>query len=313
MIKRNGLEINEGYTQANRLIMLIHGFLCVFGIVGNLITIRVFSRKSLKSHSYSFYSRVLATCDTALLSHLLIYVVKDYLDEDGLIVSPYFCSFRFYMSYVMGTTSLWLLVLISVDRLLKIAYPNRFGIFRKRAFQWTLILLTIIYSFIANINIVLHFKYETVQDEELSMMPKPICFLPPDDQNKQSWIMLSNFVVVNLFINNILGFKMIGIVIRSRRKAKQIGRNNNKSQTVSKDVKFAITSIGLNITSLFARMPIAIGILLSNYLNLDPDFAQLSFKVCLAIATFDHSLTLFINMFLNSIFYREFIIMFQKQ
>lgn len=294
------MELNS-YDQVLLICRLIQGLLSIIGIFGNVLTICVFSRKSLRKYSYSFYSRALALSDTVLLAFFLINLAKDF----GLIESKsrlsFFCSIRAYHGYVNGTFSLWLLSIISFDRLIKIVYPNRFKLFKRRWFQLLLILLTIVYSFLVNLKVPFNYRYEEIRMENRS---ETICYLPFKPQNEQSWIALVNFLLVNLVINNIINVKIICCIINSRRKS-----NNITQYSFSSDRKFGICSIGLNIVSLITRAPIAVGVLVANYLKFNRSEVYLTLTISLTIVTFDHSLTLFINILLNSLFYKEFLIM----
>lgn len=299
MFRNDGLSGDE-YFKVNIIIRIFHVLLCVVGIISNIVAICVFSRPNLKKFSFSFYSRVLALSDSMLLSILIMHVIKELIDTHNDITGGYFCSCRYYLAYVLGTNSLWLLALISIDRLTSIAYPNRFELLKKRWFQLVVLLLIGLYSVIVNYNIPVYFQYETIE-LEVKNATKLICYLPIERQIKHSWITLINFVLVNIVINNILTCKLVFIVANSRKKTRQ---NVN-----SRDVKFSICSIGLNFTSFISRTPIPLGFLLSGYFDLSLDQLKLVFNINVAIATFDHSLNFFINLFLNSIFYREFLLM----
>ena len=297
----------NSYQQINQIFQCIQLIICLFGVVGNILSICVFSRKSLKNYSYSLYSRVLSISHTALLFHILLHSVFGMLHSTREIdfIGSFFCSIRDYPGYVIATISILMLTLISIDRLISIVYRNRYKITKKSWFQATAISTIIIYSMIVNFKVALNYRYEVIKDGNSS---KPICYLPLEVQNFQSWIVLAHFLIVNLLFNNALNVKIISCIVRSRKK---INRRTKQSQSFLKNRKFAVNAIGLNLTSFVARMPIAVGILLSNYLNIHPDQAQMTFTIGLTISTLDHSLTIFINIIFNSLFYREFLEMFR--
>lgn len=295
----------NSYQQINQIFQCFQLIICLFGVVGNVLSICVFSRKSLKNYSYSIYSRALSLSHTALLFHILLHSVFGMLHSTREIdfIGSFFCTIRDYPGYVIGTISILMLTLISIDRLISIVYRNRYKITKKSWFQATAISTIIIYSLIVNFKVALNYRYEVIREGNSS---KPICYLPLEVQNFQSWIVLAHFFLVNLLFNNMLNVKIISCILRSRKKI----RRTKQSQSFMKNRKFAVNAIGLNLTSFVARMPIAVGILLSNYLNIHPDQAQMTFTIGLTISTLDHSLTIFINIMFNSLFYREFLNMF---
>lgn len=276
----------------------------LLGIAGNLISIWIFRRSCLKKHSYSFYSQILSISDTILLTHLGIHSIAELIyTRDELPVEAFFCSLKLYNGYVLGTISLWMLTLISLDRLVKIVYHNRFIIFKKRWFQVTLVAIIIIYSLIINLTIPTSYEYETVEEDNSTDL---MCFLPTDAHGLQSLILLSNFLIASLIINNILNVTIIRYIVRSRR---NVVKQRKRSENLSRDRKFALSSVGLNISSFIARMSIVVGIFLSESLSLSFDQTYLVFRVCLVITSLDHSATFLINMLFNSLFSNEFLCM----
>lgn len=295
----NSINNVGGYESQIFVIQTLHWILCLVGIFGNSLVICVFSRPTFKNNSFSFYSRVLCLSDTALLLHLIIHISIDFIDKNYELFSPKFCLTRYFVGYVFGTNSLWLLTIVSIDRLIVIGYPNsQLSIIQKRWFQFTLVFLVFCYSVFVNINVPLNYQFEVIRQENVS---KLVCFLAIEAQIQQTFINLVNFLLVSILINNILSVKLIVIVRNSRKKLQKSFK--------SRDMKFSISSVGLNFASFFIRMSLVIGVVISKHLNLDSYQQDVSFKICLAIATFDHSLNFFINFFLNSIFYKEFLIM----
>jgi hypothetical protein len=53
-----------------------------------------------------------------------------------------------YFSYVLSPATAWLMVIISLDRFLNVAYPRRFPLFSNKIFQFTLSLIIILYNYI---------------------------------------------------------------------------------------------------------------------------------------------------------------------
>lgn len=294
------------YERVHFLFQNVQGILSLFGIVSNILTICVLSRKMLNKYSYSFYCRAMAFSDTFLLSHLLIRLIIT-IFLDGIIEEKserwpfYYCS-KDFLGYLNGTISLWLLTLISFDRYLTVAHPNHFALFKRRWTQFVLLAIVIIYSFALNITLPINVRYELIDFG--NGIVKPICYVPYKIQSVHSWIILANFFLVNMVLNNFLNYKIIRCIIRSRR------RSMGQHLLRKRDRKFAICSIVLNILSFVMRAPIPLGFLISHYFKFDPDLTRLAFTISLTIATLDHSFTLIVNTVISSLFYRELLSMF---
>lgn len=77
------------YEKRHSVFLSIQAFICILGIVCNILAIFVFERKQLKKHSYSFYWRLKAYFDSWLLLCIFLHWVKHFLniDIDHCIIS----------------------------------------------------------------------------------------------------------------------------------------------------------------------------------------------------------------------------------
>jgi hypothetical protein len=124
-------------------------FLTFFvGIVGNILSFKVFSTPNLSRQSFSLYFRVMALNDLAIsvltLGFIVIYVFEfNFKNVDFLL-----CTTYDYISYVLSPVSAYLLVTISIDRFVKIKFQNRLSFLFKRSVQITLISSIYVYNMI---------------------------------------------------------------------------------------------------------------------------------------------------------------------
>lgn len=129
------------FYNLNNIQKINYMFLClqisiaVIGIIGNALNIVVYMRKRFKNISFSFYNKVLALVDIIVLLHSSRHWAASMLDANIDTVAPFLCSSMEYLSVVATFTSLYLLMFISIDRLITIAYPNRFNVIKKKWFQ----------------------------------------------------------------------------------------------------------------------------------------------------------------------------------
>lgn len=245
------------------------------GIFGNVLTFLVYLRKRLRVYSFSLYIKTMTVTDTIILLHSFRHW-SAFIGQANLdLVAPFFCSFDEYQSYSATMISLSLLTLISLDRLITVAFPNRFKILKNLYFKIAMILSAVIYSLLLLIDMPLNY---TVRD----IGPKN-----------------STVYVLNVF--------MVLALFKSR---KRLTRAND--HTYKRDRRFAINSIGLNMVSTFCKLPFSVFLLVDILIELDIIQIQLLFNVTLFFINVDSSASFFINMIVNSVFYEEFSIGFKR-
>ena len=296
-------QLLNKYEKINYILVNIQLILGILGIVGNVLTICVFSRKLLRRYSYSFYWRIMALIEVIVLTETFKnwsnYVV--YTNSSYPVLSRLLCMFGDYVTYCGGYISVWLHTIISVDRLIVIGYSNKFRVFQKRWFQLTLVLILVIYSTLLNIRMPLNYRLQSLIST--SNMSKIICFKPQHIQKENGFLVGSNYVISHFVLNGLLDLKLI-IAIRASKK--KLYRYVYNMKWTIRDRKFAITSIVMNISSLLLIFPFTVGTLLSNYLSFNHDQRETIYLFTQLVALIDHSDLFLVNIFFNSIFFKEF-------
>ena len=308
MISYRNLTIHE---KINFICQNLQALVALIGIIGNVLTIFIFGRKMLKKFSYSFYWKVLAYSDLVVLFHSFRHWFKFILGVDIDTFSRLSCRFNEYQPYVASSVSLWLLALISLDRLVTVVYPKRFALIKRRSVQLTLILLIIVYSVLLNLSLPLNSRLIQIRDPK-SNTTKWVCFTPGEVLGFNSIVMLANIVVVNIVINAAINVRMISFLFMSRRACREhrsVAKYHCRSKSALRDQKFAISAVGLNFSSFVLKLPLVIGICLPVYWNYNEEKIQMVVTICLSVAILDNSDLFFINIAVNSIFYREFLVM----
>lgn len=296
-------EILNLYQKIIYVFVNIQAIIGVIGIVGNILAFCVFYRKPLRKLTYSFYWRVIAFTDSLKLTHTFRHWANFVYGFNIDLQSSFFCRINEYQPYVFGTISEWLLILISLDRLIVIAYPNQIHILQKRWFQKLLVLIVVIYSLLIHIDLPLNYRLvETVNSTNTSEITFS-CRLPIGIQQRFSYIIFINIILANVLINNVLNLKLILFIKSSRLKTNQ---NVILRRSTIRDRKFAISSIVLNIASILVKIPFVVGRLASKYYHVNEEINQMIFMVTITILIIDNCDLFFVNMFVNSIFYQEF-------
>lgn len=308
MLDFKNLNPYEKITFIFQNLQLIVGLV---GIVGNILTICVFQRERLRKYSYSFYCRAMACSDILVLLHTFRHWSAFVLGADLDLIGPFFCTMDEFLVYVTTFTSLWLLTLISLDRLMTIIFPNRFKVVKSRWFQATLVLIVVVYSSSVNILFPIYNRLVFVHSNK-SNYSYLECYLPPAASNWLSWLYLDNLFISTMFINIVLNVKMIHFLVSSRRKFNKYGQpHQHNSRLSSKDRKFILTSIGLNICCLICKLPFTIAMILFTYIKVEDELFDMIFTINVMIMDMDNGASFFVNIFVNSIFKEEFLYMFR--
>ena len=107
----------------------------------------------------------MAFSDIVILLHSYRRLAAFVFGSDLDVVSTFFCKIDEYTADVAAIFSLWMLTLISFDRLFTVVYPNRFLLIKKRQFQALIVALILVYSLA--VNLTLPINYQIVKKEYL--------------------------------------------------------------------------------------------------------------------------------------------------
>ena len=271
------------------------------GLISEILIISVFLRKRLRNNSYAFYSILIAFFEIVICLHTFRHWAAFMFDANIDLVAQFLCAIGEYQPYVASTTSLWLHVIISYDRYVTIAYSNRFQHLKKRWFQALIAIIVIVCNLLMHIELPLYYTLKTINGTDIT-----VCSIPVDVFNIQLWVYLANIFIINLVVINILNFKMIHYLVKTRN---GLNLNNPNRRSVIKDRKFAISTVALNIANFISKMPLCVSLLVSYYLEFSIDSVRLLFTICVSINILFYALSFGIYMLLNSIFYEEFCLM----
>lgn len=312
------------YQKINYVLLYLQAFLGLMGITSNIVTICVLSRKRLRNNSYSFYSRIMALNDIFVLAYTFRNWASFVFDANLNLTAPFFCAFDDFALNSSFLASLWLLTLISADRLYSIVFPNRFKLFKNRVCQSFLVLFVFVYSCSTHIGLPLKSRLVTIpafnqsttllinsSDSSLQSGLVEICYVPSYVLTITSFVSLINLFLVNVVINNTLNMRIIFLIYSSHKiAASEFQQRVQKSCTLT-DRRFALSSVSLNLCSLVLKMPYAIVTLVFYYQSsfLSPDLVQLTITGTITLSLFQNGMSLLVNMLTNKIFYSEFFYM----
>lgn len=199
--------------------------------------------------------------------------------------------------------SLSILMIISLDRLISVMYPNRFGVLKKRWFQVLVLFVALVYSCGLNIVLPLNMQYSETQVGNQTLKS---CVVPASINLVHSWIRNTNILVIILIINNAINIKLIAFIVSSRNKV----ATSTQSKISKKEKKIIISAIGLGFTALVCKLPLGTVTIISYYVKLPSDQNSMMSNVAVTLLPFEYSAMFVVNMIINSMFYAEFLAMF---
>lgn len=138
-----------------------------------------------------------------------------------------------------------------------------------------------------------------------------ICTLDKTSTNIVNWLRLINMLINTVIINNILTGLMIASIMKSRKKVISLNNgqhaesNAHQQNRASKDRKFAVNAIMLNVAGLIFRLPLVLILVVTLYVYTSSDEYDMLYYTGVAIYAIDNSSTFFINYFFNSLFHDE--------
>ena len=259
----------------------------------------------LKSHSYALYFWLISWTDSIILFHMFRHWTRTVFDIDVDLINTFFCRFNEYVPYLFGSISFWLRILIVFDRLNRVVYPDNFRMLRRKWVQFSVVF--IIFTLSALIHSILPLNYRLQMSENSTI----ICYLPPEIQNLNFLLCLANLVIISV-LTVVFNFKLLSYIYMSRKRL----RNKlvlKPRQSFLKDRTFALSSIGISLTSFFLQVTFSSLALIAFLLNLNHDLMQLVVFAGITIPICSYSSVFFISIFTNSLFYKAFLGLFFKR
>lgn len=278
-------------------------FAIITGLIGNILQFRIYSKKSLKKYSFTFYFRITSIVDLFITLHL----IKLYLDVQFNYrlyeQSNFLCKFVTYSIYAAGAISAWTLVAMSLDRLVTIVFPRKFLFLFKKNYQVIILVLIFAlngayYSFlfvdlnILNANLTIYENKSTI-----------LRYCNLNEHMKMHWLDLANAAVVPFTLMIMINIIILRYIFKSRKKI-NICPNARLSR---RDRKFSITSISLNLIFLLLNAPTNIYSIVHEYQKIDVHLHKLLDTTFLLMFYSNYALNFYLQILVNSILRNEIV------
>lgn len=274
----------------------------IIGIIGNMLAFAVFLRKPFLKNSYAFYFRLLSWTESFVLMHTFRHWTRVVLGMDLNLVGALFCRLNEFQPFVSAAISNWLRILILTDRCIQIIYPNQFKFIKTRLFQIGAVLLILTYNVLLHIRMPLNYRLESINSTL-------ICFISNEMLAYNLFTILIN-LAISTIISSVLTFRLISFIYSSRRRLRN--RLFKPHSSVLKDRKFAISSIGINVFSLIGQILFVSSIFfVSSSSQISSSQIDMFFTLAITIAIFYNAFVFYVSLFMNSMFSREFFLLFK--
>lgn len=284
------------------------------GLIGNLFCFIVYSRRRFSKFSLRFVFIVISTIDSF---YLVLSLSVDYFnysfDWDARHVSSISCVCINYLGYLIGPLSPWLLVYVSIERLVSISpYFHGFYYLKKKSYQIVYMVLILVFNLIFYSPVLFIIKLISNDDKITSNDSNSTnftCdFIDLNKKTKFAFMDLANSTVVPALLMFLSTICIIYSIFKSSTRLFKAGVAQSRRR-LHKDIKFAITSIFLNIVFITLNLPICIIYLDTNSF----DTNSLKYVVSLILFYLTYSVNFYLFVFVNSMFRDEFLAIFRSK
>lgn len=248
------------------LIILLAGF------IGNVmgLMVQTLKRKRLVKMGPSSILTYLLLADTVYLHQIITTYIIIGLENDFQVESNMNCRLNRYFSYWLAPISPWLLVYISVDRLISIKFSTRRETLRKKQAQLFYFIALIVFNLVYyspvcffsqnkyfGLNLNGSYDLITDQNKENYNQTRFTCTLYTDANIQTAISMMNSVNLVILPFIIMIGSSIILIdLIISSRKRVQINYSPRENKIFRRDIKFARTAISFNLYFLLTNLPL---------------------------------------------------------
>ena len=265
------------------------------GMLGNIISFIVYSRKTFRNNSISTYCRALVVSDCIAIIELISSILS-FMNTTIYNINESTCKVFFYLSIEYGSIPAWILVAFSIDKMLnmKTSPPN---ILKSKVFQWSLVLGIFLFHFVLYSELLIILKLVKIPTLDIY-----ICnFGAFDYYDLFLYAHLAESCLIPFSIMIVTSFVTIKQLIESRRSLERTSRLGNKQRKI-RDMKFAISSLTFNVFFIVFKIPF----LISNTI-----YREIFFQVSFILFLINCSSNFLIHFVTNSIFRREFFAIFK--
>ena len=272
------------------------------GTFGNILAIIILSRPNMdkigprKTYLYLFYS------DLFFLSQIVVnffgygYGYK----YDLTVMSKYICKLYWYVNYFMAPISPYLLIYISIDKVIAIKYPSKKYFLRNKKHQLIYLISLISFHTVYYLPVVYYF---TVNDNLNNTNGTITCdYINSEKRQLVNFMDTTDRILVPFLLMTSFSITLLVSIIRIQIRIRNNFRSNNH-QSITRDIRLVFSLIFLNIVFIIINIPLVVSIYYS--------FIDFGFVITLYIFYITYGINFYILFLTNSLFRKEFFLIFK--
>ena len=265
----------------------------VIGICGNMMGLIVIYRSKLKNIGPIFIYKFLFIADSIYLPQIVVSYLITGFNFDSTILSSLACKIYQYFNFVPDAISPWLLVYISLEKLISIGLPQKRFILRDKSSQNTYIIGLVLFCFVYYLAQPFCFDLINIGGTNET---KIICHFANNDLSKLSALMDTiHRVILPFTFMGIFSILLIIIIFRSR---SRVSNSVNASKRLKRDIRFAISSLSMNLLFVVLNLPLSV-------LNLLTGQSLTSIYLTVYLFYLSYGINFYVILITNSIFRNE--------
>lgn len=226
------------------------------GLLGNVISFVIFSRKAFEKSSVGFYCKSLAVFDSFGITKLGFGIAALILNTDLFNMHNYVCKAVYMTSFLLSPIPGWILVAFSLDQLITVTRTQRFGFIKTRNFRYAFIIGIFLIQCGVYSMAVFDISVQNVTSGNLTLKG---CILDPASVYPYIYLLESNLIPFVLMM--LLTGLILRCLVKSRRNLEKVASNSVISSVQSqrrkiRDRKWALSSVTLNILFIVLMCPL---------------------------------------------------------
>lgn len=286
----------------------------IIGMFGNLMSLIVLSRDKVKKIGPIVIYRFLHIMDSVYLIFIITKYLQFSFDISVDDISSYWCKINRYFYYSLDAISPMMIAYIAIERYVCIKYTTRRFFMRKKKVQFLFFVIIFTFNALYYIpipifqDLIEHFYQinESISNQTIVMNNNSLYFcdfITAESQFYLSWADFLNLIIIPFLLMTTFTLLLIHAIFTSRRRV-IFGYTSRENRAFQRDVKFAVTSISLNLIYLILNLPLAL-------ISFTTSFNDYTFLLCVYVFFASYGVNFYIVLFSNSLFREEFISIFR--
>jgi hypothetical protein len=292
------------------ILLLTFPMIYTIGIIGNMISFQIFSRRRFNNTIFEIYHRYLIIIETLILQYVLFeFIVFSFkIEINSIFECNLINAITDYYIYILSAFASWIMACISLDRSIRVIYPQKFSFKNKKLFQFCICTIIFVFNCIFYVPIFVknYYSINNYNNDSSGSFNKSIdltlkmCI----EEREDDLIYWMDFFNSTIFPFSIMIISTISILVFVFKSRKRLNRIN------SDYIKFAIETIVNDVSFLVLSLPLVSYSLLSIYTKFENELINELVYIGTCIFYYlNFAILFYVNYSFNSIFKNEFFLM----